>query len=491
MLLFLFTAFAQVSLFLQDPRIHPDPGDRCADAHCRALLDSIQQARERIDFAVYGFRDQSAVVDALEAAVARGVEVRGVVDADADGVNYYASTAEVRRRLPDVRTDELTDRATVANERSWSGRAACERPAGFRGPLQCLGYDLGSACLLAAHASREPIVSTGQILHHKYFVFDGRSVWTGSTNVSDSGTGGYNANLVLHVDDPVVARWYTEEFEQMFVHGRFHADKQARGPYHHTLADGTALSGWFSPSDRPITRGLRPLLQGARESIDVAVFFLTHKHVTADLIAAHRRGVRVRVILDATAATNGYTKHELLRAAGIPVKVETWGGKMHAKAAVIDGRVLVAGSMNWTSAGEGGNDENTLIFRSPRLAGQFTEWFEALWRDLGDGPLQGRPDPEGRASGTACTDGVDNDFDHLADNEDPGCSATPPPLAPLPPHRIVQKVDGQGLLIKGGTVDGRPVWVPPGHPAYGTLPLERWFCSRFDAEDAGYRRLPR
>lgn len=494
-MLFLFTAaLAQVTLFLNDPRGRSGPGAGCVDAHCLALLESIRSTRHTIDFAVYGFRDQPDIVEALEDALQRGVQIRGVVDADADGVNYYASTADVRARLTAlgarVHTDELTDRATVAAARTWRGRDRCPRPAGFSGPLQCLGYDLGDRCLLAAHASREPIEERGDILHHKFFVFDERTVWTGSTNVSDSGTGGYNANLVVRVDDPVVARWYTQELEQMVVDGRFHHDKRRSGPKRRTLPDGTHLTGWFSPQDRPITRALRPLLQSAHSTIDVAVFFLTHKHVTADLIAAHRRGVRVRVILDATAAKNGYTKHELLRAAGIPVKVETWGGKMHAKTAVIDGHTVVAGSMNWTSAGEGGNDENTLLLRSPRLGGQVTTWFEALWSDLGDTFLTGRPDPEGPESGSACTDGVDNDFDHRPDHQDPGCGPSAPPLPPLPPWRTIEKRLGEGVLVKGATLEGRELWFAPDHARYRQIVPERWFCSHHGAKDAGYRRAP-
>ena len=69
------------------------------------------------------------------------------------------------------------------------------------------------------------------------------------------------------------------------------------------------------------------------------------------MVDAKERGVKVRVILDATAATNGYSKHNYLRENGIDVKVESWGGKMHMKAAVIDSKHIIVGSMNWTFAG--------------------------------------------------------------------------------------------------------------------------------------------
>jgi phosphatidylserine/phosphatidylglycerophosphate/cardiolipin synthase-like enzyme len=149
--------------------------------------------------------------------------------------------------------------------------------------------------------------------------------------------------------------------------------------------------------------------------------------------------VKVRVIIDATGATNGYTKHELLRAAGVPVKVENWGGKMHMKSAVIDDDVVVTGSMNWTSAGEYSNDENTIIVRSADHAAQYSRFFETIWASIPDRWLTANPDPESRDSTTSCTDRSDNDFDDLEDAEDPGCGESPPPLPALPPWRIVPK----------------------------------------------------
>jgi len=161
----------------------------------------------------------------------------------------------------------------------------------------------------------------------------------------------------------------------------------------------------------------------------------------------------VRVTRPATAAKNGFTKHEILRAGGIEVKVEDWGGKMHAKSAVIDGEYLITGSMNWTSAGENGNDENTIIIRSKRHAAQYAAWFDTLWKRIDERWLTGRPDPESADSGTACTDGSDNDFDHLADAEDPGCSKRPPPLPRLPAGQVLPRPDAGCRLDAFSTDD--------------------------------------
>ncbi|MEZ4235876.1 MAG: phospholipase D-like domain-containing protein [Myxococcota bacterium] len=431
-----------LELVLRDPVGQAAPGDRCDAEPCLRLLGLIRGAQRSIDLAFYGFRDQSALLAALQEARARGVVIRGVVDADVHGANLYRSTAAWMAALPGFHTDQAVDVASAATR---AGRFAhlrdrCPRPTGRAGPLQCLAFTLDDdRCLLVAHASRDPIRFEGDILHDKFAVVDGRWVWTGSTNASDSGTGGYNANLVAVIDSPTVAGWYTSEFEQMYLGGRFHGAKEAQGPMRTVLSDGTGLEVLFSPQHQPLTRAVVPRIAAARRSIDIAVFFLTHKEVAQALIDAHRRGVAVRVILDASGAANEYSKHDVLRLAGIPVKIEDLGGKMHAKTAVIDGEWVVAGSMNWTGAGDRDNDENTLLIASRAQAAALEAWFEVLWTRLGDRWLSGRPDPESRDSGTSCSDGADNDYDGRIDGDDEGCGAAPPPVEPPAAYHIVER----------------------------------------------------
>lgn len=492
------TADDPVHLILHDPTGRPAPSEACDVDLCRSLLAAIDEADETIDFAVYGLRGQPAIHDALVRAKARGVTVRGVIDRTLDGENYYGGTEALVAALGTVRDDLAADRRTAAKKEPYDpegNRCWRDAPEGFVGPKQCVGYDLGDRCILAVQASREALEFQGDIMHDKYFVIDGTWVWLGSTNVSDSGTGGYNANLVTLVHSPTVARWYTADFEQMYG-GEHHGEKSKLGPLKASLAEGLSVEALFSPADKPITTAVRPLLQAAKERIDVGIFFLTHKGITADLIAAHRRGVKVRVVMDATAAKNGYAKHELVRAAGIPLKIEAWGGKMHMKAAAIDGKHVITGSMNWTSAGEWGNDENTLVLHSPKHAQQFHDFYDAMWDGLGDRWLTGRPDPESRDSGTSCTDGSDNDFDHLDDAGDPGCGTNPPPLPALPPFSIVPKEEGQGLVKGNVNREGKRTYFTPVDAYYDKVVVdpalgEALFCSEEDARAAGFRGMSR
>lgn len=487
-----------VHLQLRNPTGMGAPNTKCDMPFCSSLLELIERSEATIDFAIYGLRGQPDILDALVRAKERGVTIRGIVDRTVDGKNYYSDTEALVKAIGAVHDDLQTDLRSQAKVKPYDpSKSTCwmTPETGYEGPKQCVGYDLGDRCILAVHASHEPLTFQGDIMHNKFFVVDGTYVWMGSTNVSDSCSGGYNSNLVSVLNSPLVARWYSQEFEQMWE-GNHHKEKVSYRPMEAQLTKDIAVEVYFSPQDDPMDAAVRPLLQGAKERIDVAIFFLTHKGIVADLIAAHRRGVKIRVVLDATAAGNGYTKHELVRAAGIPLKIENWGGKMHAKAAAIDGQHVIMGSMNWTSAGENGNDENTIVLHSRAHAEQFHTFYEDLWKSIPDKWLQGRPDPESKDSVASCTDGVDNDYDHLADAEDPGCSATPPPLRGLPAYTIVPKVGGKGVLKGDVAESGAKTYHVPGGVEYDDVEInesagDAWFCSEEDARKAGFRRASR
>lgn len=482
-----------IQVYLNDPLKYKAPLDECTSEICVPLLKMINGAKKSIDFAIYGMRNQSGIMKALVKAKQRGVVVRGIVDKDVNNTNYYTSTEELIRVVRDIKTDFESDVEYGKRKRKIFD-FACKRPIGFKGPVQCVGYSLkGNKCIVASHASKEEIVYPGRIMHHKFFVVDGREVWTGSTNISSSGIGGYNANIAIVVRDKQIAKWYSEEFEQMYL-GDFHQSKRKfKDEVLQTTISGTNVKLSFSPQGNTIDSLVSDLIKEAKEYIDLPIFFLTHKKLAGDLIDAYYRGVKVRVIIDATASKNGYTKHEILRAVGIPVKVENWGGKMHMKACVIDGKYLIAGSMNWTVAGDKENDENTLIIKSSKLANKVHRFFNKLWVSIDNKWLTNRPDPESLNSGTSCFDGIDNDFDGLVDKDDEGCGSNPPRLDALPPYRIVSKSNGYGLVKGNINKKGVKIYHVYGSKWYDKTKIdtrrgERFFCSIQEAKSSGWRR---
>ena len=402
-----------VRVITNSPHLYSSPQNNCNSEICSELLSLITKAEKTIDFAVYGLRGQDDILDALVDAQNRGVKIRGVIDKDTSNQNYYSDTHLLEERFNQVRSDYKQDKKTSRYSNYKNYKDKCVRPSGYKGPLQCFegkGY-----------ASREKISSKGDIMHNKFFIVDNKYVWTGSSNISDTGTGGYNANVVASLKSEFIAKYYLIEFEQMF-NGYFHrAKKKLKKKDIEVDIDGQEVSLFFSPQGYAMYRGVIPLIRESKESIDVSVFFLTHKNVSKELVLSKQRGVSVRVILDATAATNGYSKHNYLRENGIPVKVENWGGKMHMKSALIDNKHLIIGSMNWTSAGESKNDENTLIIRNTKDASFYKDFYNEMWNSIPDKWLNNDPMAESIESGYSCGDGIDNDFDGVVDVQDKGC----------------------------------------------------------------------
>lgn len=482
-----------IEVYYNNPNSFDKPSSKSDSNAGKVLVNLINEANTSIDFAVYGVRNQHEILNALLAAKKRGVVIRGIVDKDIYNKNYYSDTESFISKIGNIKTDYLCDIRSKKNEIKFVENPYWPKPEGFNGPAQCVGYSLkDNKAIISVQASKDEIEFKGDIMHNKFFVIDNEKVWTGSTNISDSGTGGYNANAACVIRNKEIALWYKNEFNQMYNKGLFHKEKvKSNGGKELNIKTDkyTEVSGFFSPQDAAMDNGVIKLIKGAKKSINISIFYLTHKELAGELIKSYNRGVKIQVILDATAATNGYTKHEILRAAGIPVKVENWGGKMHMKAACIDNEYLVTGSMNWTSAGDKTNDENTLIIKNKKLAKEYNEFFKTIWNSIPEKYLKNDPAPESIESINSLSDGIDNDYDNKVDNEDESV----PEKVQLPPYRIVPKEDGY-LLIKGViNKNGYPIYVLPNNKYYTGYKvnndMEGYFPSIEEAKEAGFKKF--
>lgn len=123
------------------------------------------------------------------------------------------------------------------------------------------------------------------------------------------------------------------------------------------------------------------LVDGARQSIDMAAYVFTDRALVAALGRAAARGVRVRVYLDG-GETAGRAA-PLAEIAGTPnLDVRAKGARrdlMHLKAYQIDGRTLRTGSANFSLSGESYQDNDLLVIESPLAAARFREAFDRLW----------------------------------------------------------------------------------------------------------------
>ncbi len=150
------------------------------------------------------------------------------------------------------------------------------------------------------------------------------------------------------------------------------------------LAGCTSNDVCFSP-DGACSELIVEELDAAGTSVHAAVYTFTDTTLRDRLLEASYRGVDVKLVMDPWSADSGnvvnQAVYDSLEDEGVPVR---WapnpsGGIMHHKFAVIDGRMVLTGSYNWTESADTLNDENLMRITDEQLAGRFESAFEELW----------------------------------------------------------------------------------------------------------------
>jgi phosphatidylserine/phosphatidylglycerophosphate/cardiolipin synthase-like enzyme len=215
------------------------------------------------------------------------------------------------------------------------------------------------------------------LMHDKFVVIDRAEVWTGSMNFTTSGTYEDNNNLI-RVRSTQLAEDYTVEFEEMFKDDFFGADALAETPNPRVTVDGVPIEVYFSPDDRVASR-LVELLRGARESIYFMAYSFTANDLGEVIRQKARQGLKVAGVMETDQIkSNEGTEYVPFAAARLPVFPDGNPGQMHHKVIVIDERLVITGSYNFSASAERTNDENLLIFFDRRIAAQYLAEFQRV-----------------------------------------------------------------------------------------------------------------
>ena len=118
-------------------------------------------------------------------------------------------------------------------------------------------------------------------------------------------------------------------------------------------------------------------LDRAKTSVLVQAYSFTSAPIAKALLEAHKRRVKVQVILDKSQKNEKYSSATFLSNQGIPVRIDARHAIAHNKVMVIDGETVITGSFNFTKAAEEKNAENLLVIRDTKLAELYTKnWQE-------------------------------------------------------------------------------------------------------------------
>lgn len=225
-----------------------------------------------------------------------------------------------------------------------------------------------------------PIVGDNRsgLMHDKFMVIDRAEVWLGSMNFTDIGAYDDNNNMI-RVHSTKLAENYAVEFEEMFKENLFGEKIRPATPHPDLTLEGTEVKTYFSPDDG-VLDALVPVLKDAEESIYFLAFSFTSNQLGAIVREKDAAGLTVRGVMeDEQIRSNQGTEYDPFKQAGLNVRIDGNDGQMHHKVFIIDKKIVVFGSYNFSQSAEDRDDENILIVYNDAIAKQFMLEFERIW----------------------------------------------------------------------------------------------------------------
>ena len=129
------------------------------------------------------------------------------------------------------------------------------------------------------------------------------------------------------------------------------------------------ISVCFTPAEQ-CEGSIVDAIDKAKTSIRLQAYVFTSFPIIHALQRAAQRGVEVLAILDKVNARK-YSGATLLEAAGIPVWIDFKPAITHSKIIVIDERLVIGGSYNYTASAQKRNAENVTFTESREIAREF------------------------------------------------------------------------------------------------------------------------
>ena len=325
-------------------------GGQPAERTAQALADFVAAAEHSLEIAIYDIRLPDPLAEtvhgALEGAAGRGVTVRLAYNAD----------------YPD------DDRPPLPPP-----------PRTEPGLLESLPFPTAA------------IPGVPDLMHHKYVIRDGASLWTGSTNwTADSWT--REENVVVTVDSAALAARYRQDFEQLWTT----RDVAKTGRVDSSAVDG--IRPWFCPGrGEKLAHRIAKAIGTATRRIRIASPVISSGPILGTLAQVASDGkVDLAGIVDLTQVQqvlrqwhengNAAWKEPLLRTSlsrapfsgkrTTPYRPGSVHDYMHAKVTVADDVVFV-GSFNLSHSGEE-NAENVLEIPDPALADELAAYIDRI-----------------------------------------------------------------------------------------------------------------
>lgn len=135
---------------------------------------------------------------------------------------------------------------------------------------------------------------------------------------------------------------------------------------------------YFSPGEDCVNH-IIDLINEAYTQLDICVFTISDDRISRAIVEAMKNGVEIRIISDNFKIEDTGSDIEDLSRVGIPVKLDTTDNHMHHKFMIVDSKIVLTGSYNWTRSAALYNQENILSMDDEEVVSKFSNEFEKLW----------------------------------------------------------------------------------------------------------------
>jgi cardiolipin synthase len=310
-------------------QLYPDGG-----AALSVLDRMIDSAQCRIDVLIYTWEDDAvgwSVAQHLAGKASPACRVRILVDGGANLI-FAPSPTDDTPDTPKPKTAGEVNRVVC-----WLAQQPCVELIRVRNP--CAHFD-----------------------HRKLVLIDGQNAWAGGRNFTHTAFF-LRHDLTFTMQGPLVAEWQTMYENYWREQGGKPACIQPQTPPIVANAAGRLVEN--APTHHSLRKSLYRAIDGACRFVYLENPYLTDNGVITKLARARRRGVDARILFtirsdtESINHTNKVTANRLL-AAG--VRVYLYPGRVHTKAALIDGCWAYLGSGNFDLLSLHRNHEDGVIF---------------------------------------------------------------------------------------------------------------------------------
>jgi phosphatidylserine/phosphatidylglycerophosphate/cardiolipin synthase-like enzyme len=296
---------------------------------------------------------------------------------------YDLRAPEILTALRDVADAGKTLRlAYDGGQKRTGGLMADPKPSGTAHAIAAAG--------LAKFAT--PVHMTGRhLMHDKFLVRDGRSVWTGSANFTVGGLELQDNNCLV-LDSAKLAAIYKTIFKDLITAPLKPASKSAQQP----LPIGSiTFTPYFAPDTGEGVDQLSVRLLEKANKLRLMFFLMSDPDILGALARFKKRGADIKGIYDKNGMNDvrRFSKQpqasfwfqndkRFVAAPSHAFSANRENDFMHNKTMIIDDKIVITGSYNFSENAEA-NDENLLLIESRDVATAYNGYFDVLYAAYG------------------------------------------------------------------------------------------------------------